>query len=555
MNRLKKAVILLLAVITITILLSACDVIFNPEQGAQFTPDTEQSSDLNHIHQYVKTGKDSTGHWLYCKDDNAIKENSKNPHVDFNYDGVCDVCKYKIGEAHTHTFTAVDYDTFYHWFKCPSDGVKDKSTLEEHIDKNKDGKCDVCSFGMPLPAEEYIGIESINYVFFLTVRGPMPEGVGCIKMHYEANGVDYFVSNTAGDTRSYVFSLPITDLPVENAPLCRFDLYTYENAYPSDNTAYLNKIDLIRGNFLSGGHIFEHAGNTYTIIDSEPTLVIQSEVTPKFAINSIELKNIEGKPYVVVCGIAPKKTPCIKLHAAGRSGTPDYYGDDVSNERGKFELRMDLSQVPYEKNFMLFFHVYKYSDSKPQDYSFYYNRSNLMRNDLINVGEAIECDGIIYTVKNLEQLILTFTEVPTLKITDIVMYDAKINVTNVPTIVIKGVNRSIAKCVKLHVDADGKNDKYWENVAKKAVEGDIEFRILLSDIDLFTTWSFHIYAYLDKEPIDNDAYDAKANINRGENFTVGQEITYSGMVYTVIASKNDADALVFSVTAASDNGE
>lgn len=546
MDRLKKAFVLLMAVAIITALLSACNNILKPESN--------QGTDPDHVHQFTETGKDSTGHWLYCKDDNEIKEGSKNPHIDSDYDGFCNICGYKIGGAHTHTFSEVDYDTVCHWFKCPYDGVKDSATLENHMDDNKDGKCDVCSFGMPLPIKEYIGIESINYVYTLIVRGAIPEGVGCIKMHYEANGVDYFVSNTAGSSSSYVFSLPLKDLPVENAPLCRFDLYTYESASPTDNTAYLEKIELVRGDFLKGDTIIEHAGNTYTIIDSEPTLVIQSEVTPELTVNSIQMKNIDGKPHMVVCGIAPKSTPCIKIHASGNAIT-DYYGDDVSNERGKFELRMDMSQVPYEKNLMLFFHIYIYTDAKPQDYTSYYRRLSLMRNTLVSAGDSIEYDGIIYTVQEKDQLILELTEAPTLKIDDIVLYDVEIDDTDAPTLVIKGVNRSIAQCVKLHVDADGKNDKYWENVAPKSKEGDIEFRVSFADIDLTATWSFHIYAYLDKDPSNNGAYDAKGNINRGKNVAIGQAITYNGTRYTIISSNNNPDALVISAIVSSDSGE
>lgn len=539
MNRLKK-LILLMAVLSIAALLSACDII-TPE------PDGGQSVDPNHVHKFYETGKDSTGHWLYCKDDNVMKEGSKNPHVDVDYDGICNICGYKMGNAHTHTFTVLDYDTVCHWLKCPSDGAKD--TREEHVDENKDGKCDVCSLGMPLPAKEYIGIDSINYVYTLVVRGAIPEGVACIKLHYEVNGVDYFVSNTAGSSISYVFSLPLDNLPVENAPLYRFDLYTYASVSPSDYTAYSEKINLVRGDFISED-IFEYKGNTYTIIDSEPTLAIQAEVTPEFTVNSIELKMIERKPYVVVCGIAPKRTPCIKLHADGKGGA-NYYGDDVSNERGKFELKMDISQVPYEEKLFLYFNTMTYDSAEPEDYSAYYKKRNLARNALISAGTSVEYDGIIYTVLDYDRFIIGVTEAPTLKVSEIVLFDAKIDGDY---IVIKGANRSIAKCVKLHVDADGKNDKYWENVAYKAKEGDLEFRVKISDIDLIATWSFHIYAYLEEEPSSDGAYDAKVNINRGENFTLGQTITHNGMVYTVVSSNDGADALALSVTAA-DDGE
>lgn len=323
-------------------------------------------------------------------------------------------------------------------------------------------------------------------------------------------------------------------------------MYTYESALPSDDTAYLEKINLVRGDFLPED-IFEYKGNTYTIIDSESTLVIKSEVTPEFTVDSVELKAIEGKPYVVVCGIAPKLTPCIKLHAGVSEA--HYYGDDVSNERGKFELRMDISQIPHAEGQWIFFHIYIYDSAEPQDYSVYAQRLSLMRNELISAGDSIEYNGIIYTVQDQSQLIIKTTEAPTLKIADIVLNDAEIDGD---TIVIKGANRSVAKCVKLHVDADGKNDKYWENVAAKASEGDIEFRVSIVDLDLIATWSFHIYAYLEEEPSSNAAYDVKGNINRGKNFTVGQKITRNGRVYAVVSSKQGEDALAISVSVADD---
>lgn len=533
MKKLQKLLIVVLAVLIAVVAFAAC-------------------KEEEHTHSYTEIGSDETGHWNYCKADNEIEEGSKKAHVDSNYDGLCDSCGYKVGEAHTHSYTALDYDSTSHWYKCPDDGVKDDSTYGRHVDENKDGECDVCKYGMPLPEDEYVGIDLVNEIPTLVVKGAIPDGVGCVKLHYDANDVDHYSENVAVNADSYIFRVPLNSLPTENTPWCFFHLYTYSDANPSDNSAYSDKINLPRGDSIEAGHVYEYGDYTYTIIvlDSAPDmLVIQREPIPQTEVTSIELKVIDNKPYVVVQGTCPKTIPCIKLHADGDSNgvKAHFYGNNVSTEAGKFELRLDMSNFNPENTPWHWFHIYTYTDENPEDLGTYADYVNLNRGSLIDVGVSIECNGILYTVKDNGQLAIEPKVAPKLNTSEIVMEDVTIELDSngAPIIVAKGVNNSIAKCVLIHANA-GDEVKYWENQGK---ENNLEFRIPATDLTGTTRWWFHIYAYLDAEPTDRSANDAMCDLNRGNTLTIGQSLTYSGVKYTVGAWENVGDGFAIDTEA------
>ncbi len=524
MKKLQKLLVVVLAVLIAVVAFAACDEVENPD----------------HTHSYTETGSDETGHWKYCKADNEIQEGSKKNHVDLNYDGLCDSCGYKIGEAHTHSYTELDYDSSDHWYKCPDDGEKDASTMGHHVDSNKDGKCDVCDYGMPLPEEDYVGIDLVDQVLTLVVKGAIPDGVGCVKLHYEANGDNYYSENIAVSTDSYIFRVPLNSLPTINTPWCFFHLYTYSDANPSDNSDALEKINLPRGDLIDAGHVYESGDYTYTIrvLDNAPDmLVIQPEPIAQTAVTAIELKVIEDKPYVVVKGTCPKTIPCIKLHAD--NNPVHFYGDNISTEEGKFELRLDMSDFNPEGTPWHWFHIYIYDSKNPESESSYVQKIDLKRESLIEVGDSIECNGILYTVQDKDQLAIEPKVAPKLNTSEIVMEDVTIELDSngAPVIVAKGVNNSIAKCVLIHANA-GKNEKYWENQGK---ENNLEFRIPATDLSGTTRWWFHIYAYLDAEPEHRENYDAKCDLNRGSTLEIGQSLTYGGVKYTVGAWENVGD--------------
>ncbi len=111
----------------------------------------------------------------------------------------------------------------------------------------------------------------------------------------------------------------------------------------------------------------------------------------------------------------------------------------------------------------------------------------------------------------------------------------------VPTLVVKGTYRDSVKCIKLHADAkygspEEKYHQYWDN--KSTTANTFEFRVLATDLptDSKQTWSwFHVYSYDTETPEDLQKPTNKKDLNRGKFLTVGQEITYNGVRYTIKA--------------------
>ncbi len=106
----------------------------------------------NHAHSYTEIGSDDTQHWYYCKDDNTVDSSTRAAHTDSDNDGKCDVCGHAIAAQHTHDYTEVGSDDTHHWNKCAC-GAIDEASKANHVDDNKDGKCDVCAHTVPIPHE------------------------------------------------------------------------------------------------------------------------------------------------------------------------------------------------------------------------------------------------------------------------------------------------------------------------------------------------------------------------------------------------------------------
>ena len=84
--------------------------------------------------------KNSKCTWNKCDIDPLIEE-----HIDTDEDGVCDVCGYTEKEVHTEHETVWHSNEYAHWYEylcgCPAPDI-----AEEHFDGNEDGACDVCGY-------------------------------------------------------------------------------------------------------------------------------------------------------------------------------------------------------------------------------------------------------------------------------------------------------------------------------------------------------------------------------------------------------------------------
>lgn len=498
-----------------------------------------------HTHTYSEIGSNKTHHWKYCPDDETRDEDSLEKHVDENADGKCDVCGYEVGLPHVHDYTAWGSDADNHWKYCPEDNAKDSSSVAPHADEDKDGKCDSCGTDMEAPVEEYVGIEEIDGVPTLVVKGVIPDGVACVRLHIDANNDQKFWSNTSNFVGAYEFKVALTELPAGGTPWCWFHIYAYAVADPSDATEPARKIDLPRGELIEVGHKYIYDGMYYEIIkDGESTqLIIQPKPIPAGTVSSIELKVVEGKPVVVVKGTVTEgaKVASFMLHCDGNSR--HYYGTPAVPVDGQFELTMDLSGVTVDDTPWLWFHVYAYATETAPDASTAYSQYfDLKRGDLIAVDTSIEANDITYTVKNNDQLVVQPVAVPKMTVTSITVDIAD---DGKPTLVVKGTLPTGIKCIKLHADAA--NVHYFgDNVSTES--GKFELRFDVTQIPTENTpWAwFHIYTYDVENPEDPTTDFDYINLARGDFLPVGASVTYNNVKYTV----QDQDQFVIQATVA-----
>ncbi len=114
--------------------------------------------DYNHTHEYNASmwDKDYVNHWHSATCGCAIEGADKAAHVDYDKDGVCEVCKYATFDPaqHAHTYkggenpakTDYDKDATNHWrvATCEHTGI-DPIGLAAH-DGMEDGECNTCGY-------------------------------------------------------------------------------------------------------------------------------------------------------------------------------------------------------------------------------------------------------------------------------------------------------------------------------------------------------------------------------------------------------------------------
>lgn len=463
----------------------------------------------SHEHNYDQTGSDAKGHWNYCKEDNAIDEDSRA----------------------AHDYTVVKNDENYHWKEC-SCGYKNNSSIASHADENKDGKCDGCGFAMPLPKDEYIGIKEIDGVPTLVVEGPMPEGVECIKLHYEANNAHTLIENSSTDSLSFVFNVPLNTLPTEDTPWCFFHIYTYSVANPSDADKE-QSINLDRKEWINAGATYKYNYVSYEI-QNESQLVIQPK--PYYAeINSIKLEEIESKPYLVVKGSARQGVAYVNLHVDHEN--INYYSEYTSMNGSDFETRFDLSQC--HDGAWMYFHVYVY-DEKPTNNDNKDGKFDLLRTTLMPAGTSL-------TVGDRRYITMGDYDGDTWNM--VVVYKTTIPAYDVTSITVDGNNLVVSgvasanvekKVLRLHAN-DGDDNVYGE-FATIAEDNTFELKLDLSQLTKIDGgYWFHVYLY--------DSVDSE---NKSTDFDLASYL-YSSDILTTIGEvkltviKNEKTWSVFKV--------
>lgn len=99
-----------------------------------------------HTHEYGTAWRcDSKNHWHECSCGAKIDVAA---HVDSNKDGKCDVCNYNVPVPHEHKYgDEWKSDEFDHWHECSCGSRQD---TEAHIDEDENGECDICKHTVPV---------------------------------------------------------------------------------------------------------------------------------------------------------------------------------------------------------------------------------------------------------------------------------------------------------------------------------------------------------------------------------------------------------------------
>lgn len=365
----------------------------------------------------------------------------------------------------------------------------------------------------------------------LVVKGTKLASVGDIKIHANANKVNeqetHFYGNnvsTEADKFECRFDFAeVVEAQLDDTPWCWFHIFTYNDANPSaDKLADPDgRFDLERGDYLKVGDKVELNDITYEVQDNNQ-LVVQPK-SPGATVTNVEVKTIEGKPYLVVTGTTSKAREGIKIHAV--NGDNHYYSDAAQTTAGgTFELKFDITQMTATGDY--YFHIYPNASNDNSDKA----KVDVPRKNYLEAGATFDIGDLRYTIieKDWDQVVVAVTNVPKTAVTSIA-FDTT---GDVPALVIKGTIADGVPGIKLH--AWHEEGLYWNNLSTES--GKMEFRVPVTDLTHVGNVSyFHTVTY-DADATENQ-YGPEVNVARGDLIAAGTYVEHNGIRYWVKADE------------------
>lgn len=362
----------------------------------------------------------------------------------------------------------------------------------------------------------------------LVVKGTYDGGAGYVAIHTDGNGRHYYGQKISAANGEIELTIDLSQITYDDTPWCWFHIYLYEQD-PTNFARFDQKINIQRGNFYNAGDYVDVDGVRYSIVNPDQ-LTIQPTVAPTINnITSVEIKQIEEKPVLVVKGTTSKDVACVKIHSDG-GGNHYYSSANVAAKQGEeFEVQLDMTQLNVA-GVTYWFHLYTYADAEPADNSAKLETTNIPRSNFEDVqkGKTFDYNDLRYTFKaDYENVQMEITNVPKTAVTSIAF-----DTTNdVPTLVIKGTVADGVPTIKLHIWSS-KGEKCWENKAEEA--GKLEFRVPVTDLPTDCECWFHIWSYKTENAADNDEH-TQVDLGRGDLIEVPQSVVYNGIRYWVRA--------------------
>ncbi len=233
----------------------------------------------------------------------------------------------------------------------------------------------------------------------LVVRGTVPTTVACIKLHADGNDHHVYGDNYSATAGEFSLHLQLTELTVDGTPWFWFHIYTYDDAEPTDLSAFSAKHDLQRGNYFRVGDFWDRGDVRYTVIN-QGQVCIQPTAVPQVTVTDVTVEtDANGVPTLVVKGDVDTNVPCIKLHAKGNDKY-FYWVDNVAAEEGKFEFRFNLTQLTVQDTPWYFFEILSYNDAEPSDLTAKAKDFQIYRRSYLEKDESWTYNGVKYTVQD-----------------------------------------------------------------------------------------------------------------------------------------------------------
>ncbi|MBQ9714504.1 MAG: hypothetical protein IJV83_04195 [Clostridia bacterium] len=172
MNKMKKALLILLSMAMSATLFVACGKKDNPSgnenSSSPSTGSVDNSSSLEdsssseeHSHEYTELKYDAENHWYECEcGEESGKEGHKGGEAACTGAAVCVVCEQSYGSVGEHIYNVPNKDETYHWYECGCGEIDESSKVaHEYSEAKKDetnhwNEC-VCGATSGVTAHEY----------------------------------------------------------------------------------------------------------------------------------------------------------------------------------------------------------------------------------------------------------------------------------------------------------------------------------------------------------------------------------------------------------------
>ncbi len=399
--------------------------------------------------------------------------------------------------------------------------------------------------GVTFDFKEWNNILKLNYTYYtfevtsveidtegvptIVVKGLLPTDIADVKVHADGNSTHYYWDNVSTESGKFEIRVNLDKLNVDGTPWCWFHIYTYETEQEDPSKGYDSTDLMLAKTPFEANDSWSYKGISYTV-QGDGTyglLVIQPKELPAYEITSMSM-NAETATMTVKGNIGTYAD--IKIHADGNNN--HYYWNSTVNEKGEFEITVNLDKIPVDGTPWAFFHIYTYAEKQTDPSQGFTKVDIMLEATPFNEGDSWDYNGIRYTVQGGSAtwglLVIQPKKIETQK-----AYTVTVDATN-GTLTFEGAMPEGVSDVKLHAWAE--KDLTWDNVSTE--EGKFKVVVKLSDIPVEgTPWAwFHVYAYATK----GGDYQSTDLARSTTGLNVGDGWDYNGIRYTV----QDKDQLV-----------